>query len=401
MSAMNAKDVFRILVCVDLSSEAGRQKLRGIYRFLGTGPVWDMSLIRSKTEFDEGFRNLIRQTSYDGFLIAMPQGAETRRMLAKIGIPTVFVDYVDQTLLHSFPFCVFIHDNDRDIGRCAAQHLMSQGTIASYGYAASSKSRPWNRIRGESFAAALAKYGVTPSQLPETDTQTVDSIVKWLRSMPTPVGILAAYDDTARRVLNACHEANLRVPTDVSILGVGNDEMICPQTTPPISSIIPDFEDEGYQAAREMQALLLRKLPPTRREIVGSCKGIATRGTTLDKKNAAMLVQRATTFIKENAFRSITAADVVRQLHVSRRLADLRFREITGTSILAYITDIRLARVRDLLRTTNLRIEEIAQDCGYDPANLKNLFSRHFGQSMRAYRKASRPERSSRFGIDL
>ena len=83
----------------------------------------------------------------------------------------------------------------------------------------------------------------------------------------------------------------------------------------------------------------------------------------------------------------ITAADVVRQLHVSRRLADLRFREITGTSILAYITDIRLEKVKRLLTDTDLRVEEIARHCGYTAGNLKNLFARHFHCSMRAFRR--------------
>ena len=383
---MRTKDVFHILACVDLSSEAGRQKLRGIYRFLGTGYAWDLSLIRSQKEFEETFASSVKSTSFDGFIMAMPLSAEARRQHRALGTPTVFFDYVDKDILRTFRECVFIHDDDRDIGRIAVQHLMAQGPMASYGYAASSDSRPWNRNRGEQFAAALARRHIEVARLDDTDKQPIATIASWLRSLPTPAAILAAYDDTARRVLDACRMAGLRVPTDVSVLGIGNDDLICPQTSPPLSSVIPDFEEEGYRAARELQALMLRRRPPTRREIPCGCKGIAVRGTTVSGKTAAPLVQQAIAFIKENAFRAITAADVVRHLRVSRRLADLRFREVTGTSILAYITDVRLNQVRHLLETTDLRIKDIARQCGYDAANLKNLFARHYGQSMRDYR---------------
>jgi len=382
---MKHKDVFRVLVCIDLSAEAGRQKLRGIYRFLGSGYAWDMSLVRSQKEFDETFQDLIRDTPFDGFLMAVPQNRQTRQLHRQLGTPTVFIDYVDNELI-GFKKCVFVHDDDREIGRSAAQHLMSQGAFASYGYAESSDKRPWNTNRGKQFSAFLARRNISVSRFTETDTQPVESIVKWLRSLSKPVAILAAYDDTARRILDACQTSGLRVPTDVSILGIGNDELICPQTKPPLSSVIPDFEEEGYRAARELQALMFGKQSPTQHEIPCGCKGIAERGTTARGKNAAILVQQAIAFIKENAFKAITAEDVVRQLRVSRRLADLRFREITGTSILAYITHVRLNRVRHLLATSDLRIGEIARQCGYEAANLKNLFARHFHCSMRTYR---------------
>lgn len=385
---MTTEPVFHVLVCVDLSSEAGRQKLRGIYRFLGNGYAWDLSLIRSQKDVDDVFQERIRESAFDGFLVAIPQNAEMRRWLKELQTPAVFIDYVDTYLINTFKKCVFIHDDDKDIGYRAAQHLLSQGTVNSYGYAASSDKRPWNRNRFLQFAAALGRRKITPSHLSNADSLSTVSIAKWLKSMSPPIGILAAYDDTARRVLDACRLAGLRVPADVSILGIGNDELICLPTTPQLSSVIPNFEEEGFRAARELQALMLNRRSPTHREILCGCKGIATRGSTINEKSSAMLVQQAVSFIKENALKAITAADVVRHLHVSRRLADLRFREITGTSILAYITDLRLDKVKHLLLTTDLRIEEIAFQCGYNAASLKNLFARRCGCSMCAYRKA-------------
>ena len=384
---MNRNSFFRVLACLDLSAEAGRQKLGGIYRFLSQGYTWDLSLIRSQKEFDRTFKDRIENAPFDGFLIAVPEDSETRQLHVSIKKPTVFIDYPDDRIVRALENCVFVHDDDVDIGRCAAQRLLAQGPFSSYVYASASDSRPWNRKRGEQFAAALAKRKIEVSVLENTDTRPVESIVNWLESLQKPIGILAAYDDAARRILDACHSAGLRVPSEVSILGIGNDELVCTHASPQISSIILDFEEEGYRAARELQALLLHKRRPTRREFRCGCNGVAARGSTLGEMSAALLVQQAVTFIKKNAFNGIAAADVVEQLHVSRRLADLRFREVTGTSILAYITDVRLKKVKQLLDTTDLRIGEIARQCGYEANSLKNLFSRHFKCSMRDWRK--------------
>ena len=387
---MRNSRVFHVLACIDLSSAAGQRILNGIYRFLGCGYTWELSLVRSQKKTAELFRNLVTGTSFDGCcIVSVPENEEPRRLLASLGIPTVFFSSVDQRLMKSFRNCLFIHDDDRDIGRCGAQHLLAQGNLAGYGYAAACDERPWNRNRGEAFAAALARRGFGVSRLEGTDSLPLEKIAAWLKSLPSPAGVLAAYDDTAMRILEACRLAGMKVPGDVSVLGVGNDELVCPYTTPQLSSVIPDFEEEGYRAARELQALMIRRRPPARREILCGCKGVACRRTTVGERSAALLVQQAQAFIRENALKGITAADVVRHLHVSRRLADLRFREVTGTSILATLTEIRLEKVKELLATTGLRIDEIARQCGYRATNLKYLFARHVGCSMRDWRKGT------------
>ena len=59
----------------------------------------------------------------------------------------------------------------------------------------------------------------------------------WLKSLEKPLGLMAANDARARHVLVACQAIGLRVPEDVAVLGVDNDEVICELTDPPLSSI--------------------------------------------------------------------------------------------------------------------------------------------------------------------
>jgi LacI family transcriptional regulator len=116
---------------------------------------------------------------------------------------------------------------------------------------------------------------------------------------------------------------------------------------------------------------------------------IVHRLSSQDMKQSSRLAVSAMEFIRLNACEGITVMDVVRHLNVSRRFAELRFRETRGHSILDEIQRHRLERVRSLLRETTLPIGEIGERCGYPTETyLKTLFKKRFGMTMRAYRKA-------------
>ena len=114
------------------------------------------------------------------------------------------------------------------------------------------------------------------------------------------------------------------------------------------------------------------------------------RESTAELSTSGKLVQKALAYIRKNALRGISVEDVVAHLKVSRRLADLRFRELQHTSIGQEIARIRLAEVQRLLRSTKEPIDSIAARCGYENPNyLKNLFRKRFSMSMREFRKLS------------
>ena len=201
--------------------------------------------------------------------------------------------------------------------------------------------------------------------------------------------MLAAFDDRAHDVLEVCRANAIPVPDQVSVLGIGNDEPICDAAVPPLTSVAVDFEQEGYRAARELQAMMISHRKPPVREFRCGVREVVFRASTAASKTPAALVQRATAFINRHALEGISTADVIAHLRVSRSLANLRFREIEHTSILEAILARRLKEVKRLLRETDLRIAEIAVRCGYCDANyLKNLFKARFGVSMRSYRNS-------------
>ena len=119
---------------------------------------------------------------------------------------------------------------------------------------------------------------------------------------------------------------------------------------------------------------------------------VVTRESSTPNTPAYHLVLRAMKFIEKNTSRNISVDDVAQHLNVSRSLAILRFRTIRGESIFATIRRLRLEKVRSLLTTTRLPIEDITHKCGFENANhLKNIFKREFGMTMRDCRDRSKP----------
>lgn len=75
-------------------------------------------------------------------------------------------------------------------------------------------------------------------------------------------------------------------------------------------------------------------------------------------------------------------------LNVSRRLADLRFREIENTSIRQAIEDRRMNIAEKAMSETNRPIRQVARESGYK--NIKTFeaaFHRRYGTTPGAFRR--------------
>ena len=136
----------------------------------------------------------------------------------------------------------------------------------------------------------------------------------------------------------------------------------------------------------------LIKGKPRKRKIVryGACE-VVTRDSSLRETHPANPVAAmAREFIRINIGEGIGVPDIVKHLNVSRRLAEMRFRSAYGHSLLDEIQSVRLDRVEKLLKETDLPLTEVCTRCGYQTdVHLRRIFKKHFGCSMRDYRKAS------------
>lgn len=272
-------------------------------------------------------------------------------------------------------------------------HFLDQERFHSFAFTRGGIDAPWARIREQTFTRMLADRGIfchvfeTKQDMPERK-----ALVQWLRKLPKPAAVMAVNDDTAARILRAAVDARLRVPQAIAVLGSDNDELICQNSTPTLSSIPPDFEEEGFRAAQILDALMNGTESVPSVPVFVPVRQIAVRESTAPVSQAGFLIRRAQQFIDKNACKGIGVDDVARHLGISRRLLYLRFKEIKGISPFKSIRDRRLEAVRHRLLTTHETIAAIAADCGFESeTHLMHLFKRRFGVTMRAFRKRARP----------
>lgn len=375
----------KVFIALQMAGIAGQEKLSGIFRFLGDNHDWDIRLVRTADEFSVAAVKDALRSKYDGFIVSIPGTEETAAVLATTDIPTIVMDIYSRRLAARKRNIVFIRNSSEEIGRTAANHLLAIGTCRSYAFVHNPSVMQWSIDRCRAFRATLRDNGFWCHELRTSDG---------LQKLERPVGIFAANDDRGYDVIEFCHAHRMRVPEDAAVLGINNDTLICENCHPRLSSIQPDFEQEGYLAAETLTKMMRPRaasspIPHPSSLFVG-IRSVIRRESTAEISTSGKLVQKAVAYIRRHALEGIGVSDVVAHLKVSRRLADLRFRELQHTSIGGEITRIRLAEVQRLLRATREPIDSIAAKCGYaNPNYLKNLFRKRFSMSMREFRKMS------------
>ncbi len=394
---MRTKRAFRVLALISLSSAAGRKKHYGVNKFLSEGWWWDVELLRSDYEFTRDRLRTELGKGYDGLLILLPRVREFLDILSESELPMSFTDTPDRDILRRLPYGFFVHDDAKDIVRTAMEHLLSCRNIRCIGLVPTRQPTPWSMEREAAFRSIASRYNDIKSQVFTGDGTSNEQMADWMRSLPKPAGIVTMYDDRAKDVLMAARECGFRVPEDVSVIGIGNDEPICEMTNPPLTSVSIDFTAEGYRAARELQAMMLKRMSPTKRDVLIGSSGVIRRNSTSAPIDNAAIVRRALKFIHEHAMEGIDVKDVVCHMRVSRRLADLRFSEVAGCTILNAILARRIDEAKRLLSNGDMRITEVALRCGYQNANyFKNVFRRLTGLSPRAWRNLNGRNQVSR-----
>ena len=192
-----------------------------------------------------------------------------------------------------------------------------------------------------------------------------------------------------------CTNLALSVPGDVMIVGCDNDEQICEQSDPTISSVCPDFTRSGHLCAELLDARIRNPRIRPRRLMYGIV-GLIRRGSSVPALKSNYRVMAAVRDVRTRACAGLRVADVVSTMGCSTRLAEMRFREVTGKTIREAIADIRMERAVVLLKGGATPIGDIAQACGYGTeAALRIAFRKRFGQSMRVWRaNRSTPSRT-------
>ncbi len=376
------EDTKRILVALDLTHQSGREHLSGFYSFADKESNWEMRLVPST---EPSYLPMVEQFLSEGVDGAIVKGEcvlPLAKAIRKAGIPVVAIDRPHSQKEDVAD--VYVCNDNALIGRSAAQFFDTLGRFASYGFVPDPNNCEWSRTRGKAFlGACAAKHRSAKTSSAKGD------LAEWLAALPKPAAVFTAFDPCAANVLEACRKAKLKVPKDVAVLGVDDDALICEHTRPKLSSVKPDSSGQGFAAAQALsRALHARGVSKKRsRTIVCPRLRIVERDSTATVPPSAQLVRNIVAYLDAHALEPIRVSDVVDYAGVSPRLANLRFSQTHGHSILADIVERRLKEAKRLLSATDWSMKRIAERCGFkSQIVLAHLFSSRFGKSMRQWR---------------
>lgn len=359
---VNSQSFKRVAVAVGISGAAERDYLSGIFRYVNTGKRWSLDLLKTQDELE---RHICANGYPDGVILALPNKTRSWKTLLKNLTPTVFIDIPPQDVMPiSKPFSI-VRLDDVGIGRVAADHLLSRGRYNSFLCVIDQPQFQYPSHRRQGFYERLGNVGVPVETLviseSAADSKEIEMIRQTLMRLPRPTAIFAVRDRAALKIFDVCRRFNLSIPEKVAVLGVDNDELFCKTLPVKLSSILPDHEQVGFLAARELNRLMR---DGNGREIVypKSVKEIFMRDSTRIIPPAARLISAAMSYIADNAMRPLRVDDVARHIGVSRRLAEMRFRQIQGESIMDIITHHRIAALKTRLRNSQKSVSQIAAE---------------------------------------
>lgn len=385
--------MFRIILLTDFSEEYAQNLLKGIVRYsLEKSPfiLCKMPFFYRIKHGLEGVLNWAKEWKADG-IIAQFYNADDVSIFKKNGIAVIAQDFKER-----FTEIPNITGDHSTAGRMGADYFIRKGfkNFAFYGY----RNIVWSEERCEGFKKrlALTKGGYRLYEYQNDDFSELwyynsEPLIHWLRSLPKPVALMACDDNQASQISQVCKQCGIKIPDDISLLGVDNDKAICTLSDPPLSSINQAVERGGYEAAALLERII-REPDGDYGDIVVQPTHIVTRQSTDIYSTSDKYIGVLLRHIHQNSNNKISIADLAGLVPLSRRLLESRFKDATGFPIHTYITNLRVEKFSQKLLETNDPINEIAAEvCFVDYKNLSRHFRKLKGCTPSTYRKIHSP----------
>jgi LacI family transcriptional regulator len=378
----------RVALLIETSGVHGRRILQGITHYLRSHRSWTLVLEHGDNE------------------PTLPRGLETRRLdgvisrwsgplvsEALLRLDAAVVDVSSRQPHFGLPR---ITTDDRAVGCLAAEHLLERRlqSFAFYGL----EGELWSNCRRDGFCATVARagYGVEVFETPlrgrhfRPSEAELDRFGRRLAALPRPVGVMVCKDLHGPYALDACHRSGLKVPDEVAVIGADDDELLCELHNPPLSSVICNPEQIGYEAAALLEHLMAGGKAACN-EVLIPPLGVATRLSTDMLAIDDDRLVAALRYIHANACHGITVGDLLRHVALSRTTLDRQFQKYLNRSPQAEIRSVQLNRARQLLAETDHAVARVAELVGFKHTEYFHFaFKRQFGETPGQFRQKTR-----------
>ena len=324
----------------------------------------------------------------DGLIVFRPKQDEMTAW-KKAGIPVINLSS-EASDIASFSVLA----NNMQMGEIAADHLIALG-LRNYAYFGNSN-RHYSNERMEGFKKRLNEHGYELQEIDLPPYLNSSKRMRWkeiqktlrpiLQKLNHPIGILARDDILAISILHAAEDLKIPIPNTIALVGVGNSIPHCQISWPPLSSVSYPAQKMGHEAARVLHQLLQgKKTEPT---IYLKSSGLVNRESSHMIATTDETIAAAVRLIHQHAgLKNINVKDLSQDLGLSYSSFRQRFRKAMGYSAKDSITQVRLAKAKELLTQSQMTIQEITWHMDFSsPEDFSRFFARHGKMAPSRYR---------------
>ena len=376
----------RILILIDYSSEFSRRLLRGLIQYSKDHGPWLFYRLPTyyKTMYGkEGIVEWAKSWKADAILAKWDH--EGTNLLSTLNIPVVLQNFKSRS-----PHFSNLTGDYYGTGEMAAKFFIKRRyrNFAFYG----NKDVIWSQERAEGFRSEVEKVGGNYYYFESEDLGGKEwsskhiEMDEWLLSLPKPVGLFACDDDFALRISQICRINNIKIPEEISLLGVDNDDLICNLSDPPISSIVTDVEKGGYETGRLIDRMLKEEINEPFDIIVKPAR--IELGKSTEKYDISNdYISEVVNYIEDNFTKEINIESLTELVPLSRRNLEVKFKEEMGTTIYQFILNCRIDYFADLLISSERTLYDMALESGFnDCKNISRIFKKHKGYTPVEYK---------------
>ena len=379
----------RLLFITDFTEQFAYRFLRGILNYSQSTEQWVVCKMPPAYKQQLGLEGVVvwaKEWRAD-VVIAQFDPDDDVTLFRKNGIVALAQDYITK-----FADIPNITGDYRRTGEMAAEYFLAKG-FTNFGYFG------YNGVCWSDERYIAFRDRVLNSTGPENfylyDRQNIDNmwyydqsvLTDWLQTLPKPIAIMACDDNQGNILLQACELCGLNVPYDVAVIGVDNDEILCNMSNPPMSTINVDIERGGADAAAMVDRMVKDHSYRGDDIVLKPLSVIERLSSSVFATNDREILM-ALRFIHANIDSRIQVTDVLKNVPLSRRLLEQRFKQMTGFTIYNYISFQRINRFAQLLISSNDSISDIAARMDeFDTKSISRRFKEIKGCTPTEYRK--------------
>ena len=388
--------MIRVLIISDFTESFSHKLLAGLVDYSRQKEQWIVRRMPPEYKAQIGIPGVIRVAKeWDvNAVIGQFEPTDDIGLFAENGIVAIAQDYKKK-----FTTIPNITADYIGTGRMAARFFIDRG-FRNYGFFGFNDVC-WSDERCEGFRREIEAAGFGDSfyayRMQEIDMVWYyqrNRLREWLQTVPKPIAILACDDNQGTNLIEACHGIGIKIPEEVSAIGVDNDESLCSLGSTTLTSIQIDIEEGGRQTGALVERLVADPTAPAEDVVLKPVK-IVGRLSTAAFATTDQQILNALLYIHKNALKKISVTDVMAEAALSRRLLERRFKSVTGKTLYEYITDQKLKYFAEQLADTDEQVINIALSMGEnDTKSISRRFKQLYGCTPVEWREKQRKNKS-------